>query len=156
VTTFITISIITQTLCRDNLTKKFLTSISECGKVPLDYEPNKLKCGFTNCSYSRRSVMSTEDKIVLGPPKKKKSKKVEKKEINKDMLREFVCNNVDDTTIKLLFRIDQTPITADEFRINVWTKYTEGDRVVASTKIASSFFVELLPNGEIIDRTINA
>jgi hypothetical protein len=100
--------------------------------------------------------MSTEDKIVLGPPKKKKSKKVEKKEINKDMLREFVCNNVDDTTIKLLFRIDQTPITADEFRINVWTKYTEGDRVVASTKIASSFFVELLPNGEIIDRTINA
>ncbi len=99
--------------------------------------------------------MSTEDKIVLGPPKKKKSKKVEKKEINKDMLREFVCNNVDDTTIKLLFRIDQKPITADEFRINVWTKYTEGDRVVPSTKIASSFFVELLPNGEIIDRTIN-
>lgn len=99
--------------------------------------------------------MSTEDKIVLGPPKKKKSKKVEKKEINKDMLREFVCNNVDDAIIKLLYRIDQNPITADEFRINVWTKYTEDDRIVPSTKIASSFFVELLPNGEIIDRTIN-
>ena len=99
--------------------------------------------------------MSTEDKIVLGPPKKKKSKKIEKKEINKDMLREFVCNNVDDAIIKLLYRIDQNPITADEFRINVWTKYTEDDRIVPSTKIASSFFVELLPNGEIIDRTIN-
>jgi hypothetical protein len=103
-------------------------------------------------------IMGVEDKnpFVLGPPKKKKSKKVEKKEINKDMLREFVCNNVDDTTIKLLYRIDQNPITTDEFRINVWTKYTDEHRVVPSTKIASSFFVELLPNGEIIDRTINA
>tara|TARA_R110002049_G_scaffold215951_1_gene387353 strand:+ start:131 stop:439 length:309 start_codon:yes stop_codon:yes gene_type:complete len=102
--------------------------------------------------------MSADDKnpFVLGPPKKKKSKKVEKKEINKDMLREFVCNNIDDTTISLLHRIDQSSITADEFRINVWTKYTEDDRIVPSTKIASSFFVELLPNGEIIDRTINA
>ena len=76
--------------------------------------------------------------------------------INKEMLHEFVCNNVDEAIIRLLFRIDQRPITADEFRINVWTKHTDKDRVVPSTKIASSFFVELLPNGEIIDRTINA
>jgi len=78
-----------------------------------------------------------------------------KKEINKEMLREFVCNNVDDTIVKLLYRIDQTPITADAFRVNAWTRHTEEDRVVPSTKIAASFFVELLPNGEIIDRTIN-
>ena len=99
--------------------------------------------------------MKTEEGIVIGPPKKTKSKKVEKKEINKDMLREFVCNNIDDSTIKLLYRIDQSSITADEFRINVWTRHTEEDRIVPSTKIAASFFVELLPNDEIIDRTIN-
>ena len=82
--------------------------------------------------------MDTEEKIVLGPPKKKKSKKV------------------DDSIIKLLYKIDVKPITSDEFRVNIWTKYTDEHRVVPSTKIASSFFVELLPNGEIIDRTINA
>ena len=99
--------------------------------------------------------MKTEEGIVLGPPKKTKSKKVEKKEINKDMLREFVCNNVDDSVTNLLYRIDQREITADEFRVNAWTRHTEEDRIVPSTKIAASFFVELLPNGEIIDRTIN-
>ena len=99
--------------------------------------------------------MKTEEKIVLGPPKKTKSKKIEKKEINKDMLREFVCNNVDDSVTNLLYRIDQRAISSDEFRVNVWTRHTEEDRVVPSTKIAASFFVELLPNGEIIDRTIN-
>lgn len=98
--------------------------------------------------------MKTKEKIVLGPPEEK-SKKVEKNEINKEMLHEFVCNNVDEAIIRLLFRIDQRPITADEFRINVWTKHTDKDRVVPSTKIAASFFVELLPNGEIIDRTLN-
>ena len=100
--------------------------------------------------------MDTEEKIVLGPPKKKKSKKVEKNKINPDMLHEFVCNNVDDSIIKLLYKIDVKPITSNEFRINVWTKHTDEHRVVPSTRIASSFFVELLPNGEIIDRTINA
>jgi hypothetical protein len=99
--------------------------------------------------------MKTEEKIVIGPPKSKKSKKDQNKEINPVMLREFVCNNVDEAIIKLLFKIDQRSITADEFRINVWTKHTDKDRVVPSTKIAASFFVELLPNGEIIDRTLN-
>ena len=98
--------------------------------------------------------MKTKEKIVLGPPAEK-SKKSKKNEINKEMLREFVCNNVDEAIIKLLFKIDQKSITADEFRINVWTKHTDDDRVVPSTKIAASFFVELLPNGEIIDRTLN-
>ena len=99
--------------------------------------------------------MKTKKKKIIGPPKKK-TKKVQKKEINKEMLQEFVCNNVDEAIINLLFKIDQTSITDDEFRVNVWTKYTDKDRVVPSTKIAASFFVELLPNGEIIDRTINA
>ena len=99
---------------------------------------------------------TTYEKTVIGPPKKKKSKKAQKKKINKDMLAEFVCNNVDDSIIKLLHKIDQNPITSHEFRINVWTQKTDKDRVVPSTKIAASFFVELLPNGEIIDRTINA
>ena len=100
--------------------------------------------------------METEEKIVIGPPKKKKSKKAKKNKINPDMLHEFVCNNVDDSIIKLLYKIDVKPITSNEFRINVWTKHTDEHRVVPSTRIASSFFVELLPNGEIIDRTINA
>jgi hypothetical protein len=99
---------------------------------------------------------TTYEKTVIGPPKKKKSKKDKKKEINNGMLTEFVCNNVDESIIKLLFRIDQRPITNNEFRINIWTKHTDKNRVVPSTKIAASFFVELLPNGEIIDRTINA
>ena len=88
--------------------------------------------------------------------KSTKSKKAIKKEINEDMLREFVCNNIDDSIIKKLDRIDQRPINSTEFRINVWTQYKEEDRVVSSNKIVASFFVELLPNGEIIDRTINA
>ena len=83
-------------------------------------------------------------------------KKIEKKIIDKDKLREFVCNNVDDSTIKKLYRIDQRLISSEEFRINVWTRYKEEDRVVSSNKIVASFFVELLPNGEIIDRTKNA
>ena len=106
------------------------------------------------CLFNGESAMKTKEKIALELPEEK-SKKSKKNEINKEMLREFVCNNVDEAIIKLLFKIDQRPITSDEFRINVWTKYTDEDRVVPSTKIAASFFVELLPNGEIIDRTLN-
>ena len=94
-----------------------------------------------------------EKKTIIGPPK---SKKPEKKKINRDMLAEFVCNNVDDSTINLLYKIDQTIITESEFRVNIWTRKTYEDRVVPTTKISASFFVELLPNGEIIDRTIHA
>ena len=100
--------------------------------------------------------MSTAEKTILGPPNQGKSEKVEKKKINPDILHEFVCNNVDDSIIKLLYKIDLRRITSCEFRINVWTKYTDDDRVVPSTRIAASFFVELLPSGDIIDRTINA
>ena len=82
-------------------------------------------------------------------------RKNEKKSINEEMLREFVCNNIDDSIIKKLDRIDQRPINSTEFRINVWTQYKEEDRVVPSNTIVASFFVELLPNGEIIDRTKN-
>ena len=100
--------------------------------------------------------MKTEEKRVLDPPKSNKSEKVEKNEINKEMLREFVCNNMDDSITKKLYKIDQRSINSTEFRVNVWTQHTGKDRVVPSNKIVASFFVELLPNGEIIDRTINA
>ena len=96
-----------------------------------------------------------DDKLVIGPPKSTKSDKFKDKEINQDVLQEFVCNNVDESVIKLLYRIDQKRVSSYEFRINVWTQCPTGDSVVTSTKIASSFFVELLPNGEIVDRTIN-
>lgn len=95
-------------------------------------------------------------KTLLDDTPADSKRKNEKKSINEEMLREFVCNNIDDSIIKKLDRIDQRPINSTEFRINVWTQYKEEDRVVSSNKIVASFFVELLPNGEIIDRTKNA
>ena len=99
--------------------------------------------------------MQIKEKHIIGPPRSGKSEKKQKKKIRRSVLEEFVCNNVDKSVIKLLYRIDQHPVAAHEFRINVWTTCLADNLVVPSTKIASSFFVELLPNGEIVDRTIN-
>ena len=77
-------------------------------------------------------------------------------QIDKEMLKEFVYNNTDESIQKIIYKIDQRLIKDPFFRINVWTKRTAEDRVVPTNRIAASFFVELLENGEIIDRTINA
>ena len=99
--------------------------------------------------------MQIKEKHIIGPPISDKSEKGQKKKISKSGFEEFVCNNVDKSVIKLLYRIDQHLVAAREFRINVWTTCLADNLVVPSIKIASSFFVELLPNGEIVDRTIN-
>ena len=78
------------------------------------------------------------------------------RQISKNMLEEFVYNNIDEETKTILYKIDQHLIKDPFFRINVWTKRTAEDRVVPTNRIAASFFVELLDNGEIIDRTIHA
>ena len=80
----------------------------------------------------------------------------EENQIGKEMLKEFVYNNTDESIQKIIYKIDQRLIKDPFFRINVWTKRTAEDRVVPTNRIAASFFVELLENGEIIDRTINA
>ena len=84
------------------------------------------------------------------------SKPNKENQIGKEMLKEFVYNNTDEDTQKIIYKIDQRLIKDPFFRINVWTKRTSDDRVVPTNRIAASFFVELLENGEIIDRTINA
>jgi len=83
------------------------------------------------------------------------SKPSEENQIGKEMLKEFVYNNTDESIQKIIYKIDQRLIKDPFFRINVWTKLTAEDRVVPTNRIAASFFVELLENGEIIDRTIN-
>ena len=83
------------------------------------------------------------------------SKPSEENQIGKEMLKEFVYNNTDESIQKIIYKIDQRLIKDPFFRINAWTKLTAEDRVVPTNRIAASFFVELLENGEIIDRTIN-
>ena len=84
------------------------------------------------------------------------SKPGEENQIGKEMLKEFVYNNTDEDTQKIIYKIDQRLIKDPFFRINVWTRRTADDRIVPTNRIAASFFVELLDNREIIDRTIHA
>ena len=97
-------------------------------------------------------VFIKQDELHKVPVKKPKATV----EISKDMLKEFVYNNIDLSVQKIIYKIDQRLIKNPFFRINVWTKHTRDNRVVPTTRIAASFFVELLENGEIIDRTIHA
>jgi len=97
-------------------------------------------------------VFIKQDEPYKAPVKKPKAIK----EISKDMLEEFVYNNTDISVQKIVYKIEQRLIKDPFFRVNVWTKHTRDNRVVPTNRIAASFFVELLENGEIIDRTIHA
>lgn len=97
-------------------------------------------------------IFIQQDELHKVPAKKPKATA----EISKDMLEEFVYNNIDASVKKILHNIDQHLVKDPFFRINVWTKQTSDNRVVPTTRIAASFFVELLDNDEIIDRTIHA
>ena len=94
------------------------------------------------------------------PAKKKKraTGKVKKekiyRQIDSEVLKEFVSNNVSEDVLKKLLKIDNRNVFENYFRINVWTLHTQEDRVVPTTNLSESFFVELTDSEEIIDLTI--
>ena len=76
------------------------------------------------------------------------------KNIDSELLNEFVSNNVSEDIFKKKFKIDAKNVFQDNFRINVWTLHTHADKVVPTINLSESFFVELTKGGEIIDLTI--
>lgn len=73
------------------------------------------------------------------------------KKIRKEVIDEFVENNVAEEGRKILYKVDQTNTFDNFFRINVWVKFQGEERVVPSFRIFDSFCVELAENGDIID-----
>lgn len=46
------------------------------------------------------------------------------------------------------------PVGNDCFRVNIWTKEFPKDGVVPRIRLPHSYYVEVTPGGEVIDRTI--
>ena len=76
------------------------------------------------------------------------------KNIDSELLNEFISNNVSENILKNKFKIDAKNVFQNNFRIDVWTLYTQEDKVVPTINLSDSFFVELTESGEIIDLTI--
>lgn len=85
--------------------------------------------------------------------KKNKPEKVYKN-IDSELLNEFISNNVSKDILKKKFKIDAKNVFQNNFRIDVWTLHTQEDRVVPTINLIESFFVELTESREIIDLTI--
>lgn len=101
---------------------------------------------------------------MLNAPKTKKPKKINRasdppkkpeiKKINSEILNEFVKNNVSEEVYTKLLKIDQRNVFYNIFRVNVWTMYTDENRVIPSFHIPESFMLELTDSGDVIDVTI--
>lgn len=68
-------------------------------------------------------------------------------------LDDFLSNKID-LERNPIHKIDQTKVSNECYRVNVWTKTIEEDSVVPSFSILESFYLEISSNGEIVDQTI--
>lgn len=67
------------------------------------------------------------------------------------LVEEFVDSNIPEDSAKI--KIQYSNVFGECYRINVWTKTIDVDRVVPSFNIIASFLIEL-EDGTIIDRTV--
>lgn len=84
----------------------------------------------------------------------------EKKKRVKKTIPPFRPTRIPDKTLKdfvgeirNLFKIDAVHLFSNKFRVNVWTKESQDDRIIPLFKIHASYFVALNQDGSITDHT---
>ena len=83
-----------------------------------------------------------------------------KKRVSKSKLPPFRPTKIPEKTLAEfvgpvlnLFQIDAVHLFSNKFRINVWTKHSQDDKIIPLFKIHSSYFVSLTQDGTIINET---
>ena len=83
---------------------------------------------------------------VLESPIREKVTPITKRTIPEDVLMEFA-------SVPYFYKVDAIHITGDKWRLNYWSKWYDGNRVVPTNRITKSFFVQY-SEGVLYDLTI--